>query len=117
MAIYYVRTDGSDTNTGLGSTTGLAWRSVTKAINSGGVTSGDTVYVAPGTYRETAWSGQTFTSTTTFIGDALATQFSGVTPGPVIVSTRPSDGAVSPFGYLGYVRSYTTISNFYFDHI
>ena len=115
MATYYVRTDGSDANTGLGPGTGQAWASVTKAINSGGVTSGDTVYIAPGTYRETAWSGQTFTSTTTFIGDALAAQFSGVTPGPVIISTRPSDGAASTFAYLGYVRSFTTIQNLYFD--
>jgi len=115
MATYYVRTDGSDSNTGLGSTAALAWRSVQKAINSGGVTSGDTVYVAPGTYRETAWNGQTFTSTTTFIGDALATQFSGVTPGPVIVSTRPSDGAASTVTYIGYVRSFATLKNFYFD--
>jgi len=115
MATYYVRPDGNDSNTGLGSSTALAWATVQKALNSGGVTSGDIVYVAPGTYRETAWSGQTFTSTTTFIGDALATQFSGVTPGPVIVSTRPSDGGASVLEFIGIVRSYTTLQGFYFD--
>lgn len=115
MATYYVRTDGSDSNTGLGSTAALAWRSVQKAINSGGVASGDTVYVAPGTYRETAWNGQTFTSTTTFIGDPLATQFSGVAQAPVTISTRPSDGAASSVTYIGYISNFTTLQNFYWD--
>ncbi len=50
MAIYYVRQDGSDINTGLGSATNLAWATISKAFST--IASGDTVYIAPGTYRQ-----------------------------------------------------------------
>jgi hypothetical protein len=86
MATYYVRTDGSDTNTGLGTTTALAWRTVQKALGATGIGSGDTVYIAPGTYTENITVGGTYSATTSVIGDVLCTQFTGNTPGFVKIS-------------------------------
>ena len=47
---YFVRPDGSDGNTGLGNTTALAFKTIQKAIDT--ASTGDTVYVAAGTYVE-----------------------------------------------------------------
>ena len=51
MAIYYVRTDGNNANSGTGYTISNAWQTLAKAIST--VAAGDIVYIAPGTYYET----------------------------------------------------------------
>jgi hypothetical protein len=91
MATYYVRTDGSDSNTGLGTTTALAWRTVQKALGATGIGSGDTLYIAPGTYTENITVGGTYSATTSVIGDVLCTQFIGVTPGFVKISNYTNE--------------------------
>ena len=99
MATYYVRTDGNDANTGLGSTTALAWRTVQKALGASGIGSGDTLYIAPGTYVENITVGGTYSATTSIIGDVRCNNFSGLTPGFVKISnytnenTTPSNTA------------------------
>ena len=87
MAIYYVRNDGNDSNTGLGAGTGQAWLTLTKALGGSGITGGDTLYIAPGVYREILTLGFSSSGSTTFIlGDPLSTKFSGVTAGPVRIT-------------------------------
>lgn len=71
MATYYVRTPangGSDSAAGTSTTT--AWATFTKAFSTTGFTSGDTVYVEPGVYRETVTALNTSPTTRAFvIGD------------------------------------------------
>jgi hypothetical protein len=92
MATYYVRTDGSDSNTGLGPAYNQAWVSIGKALGATGISSGDTVYIAPGRYYEIVTANLTSpTSETRIIGNPTASQFSGVTAGIVRWTAYQSD--------------------------
>ena len=77
MATYYVRTPangGSDAAAGTSTTT--AWATFTKAFSASGFTSGDTVYVEPGVYRETVTALNTSPTTRAYvIGDYNGTIF------------------------------------------
>ncbi len=95
MATYYVRTDGNDGNTGLGSGTGQAWSTVGKALGATGITGGDTVYIAPGTYREVVTISGTYSSATNIYGNPTASLFTGVLAGEVRITPSGSDNAVS----------------------
>ena len=90
MATYYVRTDGSDSNSGTGPATNQAWQTITKAIGATGIAPGDTLYIAPGVYRGVFTAGFTNPSSNaervTISGNPTASQFSGVTAGPIIVT-------------------------------
>ena len=83
MATYYVRTPangGSDAAAGTSIAT--AWATFTKAFSASGFTSGDTVHVEPGVYRETVSAVNTSPTTRAFvIGDYTGAIFG--TPGEV----------------------------------
>ena len=81
MATYYVQPNGSNANTGLGASNATAWQTVQKALGATGIGSGDTLYIAPGTYREAITIGGTYSATTTIIGDRTASQFTGISAG------------------------------------
>lgn len=98
MATYYVRTDGNDANTGLGSSAGQAWQTLSKALGATGIGSGDTLYIAPGTYRQgtSIIVGGTYSAMTYVYGDPTGAQFSGVPAGVVRITTfTPSDTSAS----------------------
>jgi len=90
MPTYYVRPDGNNANTGLGSGVGQAWATVAHALGAtgtaSGVVGGDTIYVAPGKYAGLT-IGVTPSSVLTIIGDPSGSQFGySLTPGPVYIS-------------------------------
>jgi hypothetical protein len=107
VATFYVRTDGSDSNTGTGPGTGQAWATVGKALSATGISSGDTVYVAPGIYASQINVLMTSATAPTYIiGDPKALQFSGVTAAPVILTNYNS--ALTGSGYSNHVVSGTS---------
>ena len=121
MAIYYVRTDGNDSNTGTGSGSGQAWQTIAKALGATGIGSGDTLYIAPGDYRQNAQItiGGTYTAPTFVYGNPTASQFSGVTPGRVLITTRlvSDTGASNVNQYLIVMTSknYLNFENLIFE--
>ena len=89
MTVYYVRNDGNDANLGTSSSTSGAWKTITKALGAAGISGGDTLYIAPGVYRETVEVGFASTGSTTYVyGDQAALNFSGITPGAVRITTN-----------------------------
>jgi hypothetical protein len=116
MATYYVRTDGSNANTGLGSTTATAWQTITYALANMTLTTGTNyLYIAPGVYRESPTLTVTPSSTQTLVisGDPTATQFAGVTANQVRVTGAASDSVRSSPGTrftLGN-KTYVTVQN------
>lgn len=102
MATYYVATYGSNSNNGTSPAT--PWLSISFAIGAAsgtnpGLTAGDTVWIAPGTYRESLsaalqYQGGNGTSGSpvTIKGDPLATQaWTATSPGVVRWTVFPTD--------------------------
>jgi hypothetical protein len=120
MATYYVRPDGNNSNAGTGPAAGQAWQTLARIVQAGtAFTSGDTVYIAPGTYRQSITTTATYTSATNFFGDPTAAQFPGVTPGVVRITNFLSTDNTSATNQLlwgGVTFDFINISNIYFDH-
>ena len=116
MATYYVRTDGNDTNTGTGPAINQAWQTITKAIGATGIGVGDTLYIAPGVYRGTFTAGFTNPANSgqriIIQGDPTASQFSGISPNPVIITNYISNSSTPSSGVtLTCVKDYVTFNN------
>ncbi len=115
MATYYVRTDGNDANTGLGPATNQAWQTITKAIGATGIAPGDTLYIAPGVYRgsfEAAFTNPTQESQRiSIIGNPTSSQFSGVVPGPVILTNFLNSTSTSGVETIKVLKSFITYRN------
>lgn len=120
MATYYVRPDGNNSNAGTGPAANQAWQTLARIVQAGtAFTSGDTVYIAPGTYRQSITTTATYTSATYFTGDPTASQFPGVTPGVVRITnflSTDNSSATSQLLWGGVTFDYINISNIYFDH-
>ena len=120
MATYYIKpaaSGGSDSNNGLSPST--AWATVGKALLSGSpIVGGDTVYIAPGVYSESiTLSATSPTSEVNIIGNPSSSQFPGITPGFVRISSFNSSGSSSLNSVIlyGVEKSNYTFQNIHFD--
>jgi hypothetical protein len=120
MATYYIKpaaNGGSDSNNGLSSS--AAWATLGKALLSGSpIVGGDTVYIAPGVYTESiTLSAASPTSEVNIVGNPTATQFPGITPGFVRISSFNSSGSSSASTSIlyGFEKSNYTFQNLHFD--
>jgi len=119
MAIYYVQPNGSNSNTGLGTSNALAWQTVQKALGATGIGSGDTLYIAPGTYREAITIAGTYSATTSIIGDRTAAQFSSISAGYVRITGLASDAlgvSTSVGNFTTNGKSYLTFDSLWLEH-
>ena len=88
-AVYYVRTDGSDSNIGTGPAAGEAFQTISHAASVMS-DAGDIVYVAPGTYTdeddgvEITFSGNSSNSIF-YIADTDGSEFPDITAGDVTI--------------------------------
>ncbi len=94
MATYYVKLAADGGNDSLaGTSPSTAWATIGKALGATGISSGDTVYIAPGTYNESVTIGMANPTAETFIiGDPTASQFPGMAAGPVYHSAWNAAG-------------------------
>ena len=99
---WYVRPDGSDANAGTGAATADAWATLGRALGVGSpVQPRDTVYVAPGTYRETVTAGTldlgpAGAGTLEVQGDPECERFADLYGGPVVWSAYTAGDQAAP---------------------
>ena len=119
MATYYVQPNGSNANTGLGASNAQAWQTVQKALGATGIGSGDTLYIAPGIYREAITIAGTYSATTSIIGDRTASQFSSISAGYVRITGLASDAlgvSTSVGNFTTNGKSYLTFDSLWLEH-
>jgi hypothetical protein len=98
MATYFVRNDGNDNNVGTNPNAAGAWQTLTKALGASGISGGDTLYIAPGVYRETVTLGFASSGNTTYIyGDPKSLQFAGITPATVRITSNTLYDSLSSY--------------------
>jgi hypothetical protein len=117
MATYYVRPDGNNSNAGTGQAAGQAWQTLAKALGATGISSGDTLYIAPGSYNESVTIGMTSaTATTSIIGDPTASQFTGLTAGQVLWTVyTPAGASPTLTSIIATSKDYLSFQNIIFD--
>lgn len=102
MPTYYVRPDGNDLNVGTAPTNASgtgAFRTVNKALSV--AVGGDTVWIAPGTYRENVVGTSTATVYIDVKGDPTLTQVawgSGLTVGVIRITNQLTNDSSTPSG-------------------
>ena len=117
MATYYVRSTGNDSNNGLAPS--LSWATIGKALGATGITSGDTVYIAPGTYRETLTISGNYFNPVNVYGDPTCAYFPGSTPGDVRITNHLSgdNAAATNTAIMSATNKFNlNFKNLYFDN-
>lgn len=86
---YYVRTDGSDSNTGLGDSSGGAWLTIQKAVDVCAATLDFAGYTVTIQVRDGTYTGSTLIKAMTGMAnpDSLVIQGNNSTPANVLIST------------------------------
>jgi uncharacterized protein YebE (UPF0316 family) len=118
MATYYVKPTAQGGNNSLaGTSPSTAWATIAYALtSSSGFASGDTLYIAPGVYTDAITvTMPNPTVETNIIGDPTVAQFSGLTPGPVVITNHNS--TLAGTGYSGNLLSATTKNFLHFQNI
>lgn len=114
MATYYVKNGGNDLSAGTSVAT--AWATVAKALGATGIASGDTVYIAPGVYTNTiSVTMANPTVETNIIGDPTASQFGGISAGPVVITNY--NATLTGSGYTGNIITGVTKNFLHFQNI
>jgi hypothetical protein len=117
MATYYVSTStGNNGNNGTSPLT--PWATLTYALGgTTAVTSGDTIYVAPGVYRQNIVIGITNpTANTKIIGSTDGSIFTNVPVGYVRITSAISDnGSFSGQTLTGTTKNYIWLENLLFE--
>ena len=117
MATYYVSTStGNNVNNGTSPST--PWATLTYALSgSTAVTSGDTIYVAPGVYRENVVVALTSpTSNLKIIGSTDGSLFTTIPVGYVRITSASSDnGSFSGQTLTGTSKNYIWLENLLFE--
>ena len=119
MATYYVRPDGNDANSGLGPAANQAWATVGKAM-SNSVAPQDIIYIAPGTYRGQVTASFTnpwyFDRRMFYYGDPTCSQFTGISPGPVVITNFTSNTSyLNVSGVINIQKDYLTFRDITFQ--
>jgi len=120
MATYYVKLAADGGNDSLaGTSPSTAWATIGKALGATGISSGDTVYIAPGTYIESVTVGMTSaTATTSIIADPTSNQFPGISAAPVrwqAYNTAGTSVTLASRLCTATSKNYLSFSNFYFE--
>ena len=118
MPTYYVKPAAQGGNNSLaGTSPATAWATVAYALtSSSGFAGGDTLYIAPGVYTDTiSVTMANPTVETNIIGDPTASQFSGFTAAPVVITNY--NATLSGSGYTGNIITATTKNFLHFQNI
>jgi hypothetical protein len=118
VANWYVRPDGSDSNAGTGNTTATACATL-NGVLAKAVAAGDSVFVAPGTYRQLVTMTQSGTSGSviSITADVDASHFDGTMgPGDVILTGYTTNDTTTPPSTSATIdlagKSYLTLDGF-----
>src|SRR5688572_29890318 len=123
MTTYYVRKSGSDSNAG--TSPAAAWLTIGKALGASGISSGDTLYIGSGVYREMITVNMTNPVAETFIVGDIDGSRTGDAPGEIRItnyltndSTAPTDQSLLVLNGRDYLTfQYITFHAFYITQI